>query len=138
MIWDRGSLHTRQFQRRSLELPARLEVHPDHAQQIRFSFPEQQCRVSVIDVSEGGLGLRTSVFLPRSARLLIHVRVDGDASGREVVVRAVVRRCIMIDVSPNYQIGLQYLDNDHTDIRELLNRAQTETSQTNGEVAHDG
>ncbi len=129
MVWDAGSLQTRLYARRQLALPARVEVHPDHAEQLRFSFPDHQSKVSVIDVSEGGLGLLMSTFLPRQARLEIHIHLPahGDAPPpAPKVLRGIVRRCAMMDVKPTYKIGIQYLDPDLGEIRDLVKLAEAE------------
>jgi len=123
VVWDNASLQTRQFARRTLALPAEVEVHPDHAEQLRLSFPDQHGQVTVIDVSEGGLGLNCPIFLPRQARLLVHVRTwesGQDNAGRKIILRTIVRRCIMLDVKPTFQIGLQYLEAGAPEIVELV------------------
>lgn len=122
MVWDANTLQTRQFIRRALALPARIEVDADHADQLRLGFADQNSRATVTDVSEGGLGLECSIFLPRPARLLVHVELESPGGKFEVVVRAAVRRCILADIKPTYHIGLQYLDSDTREIRELLTR----------------
>lgn len=123
MVWDAGSLQTRLHARRELALPARIEIHADHAEQLRFSFPEHQGRATVIDVSEGGLGLHSATYLPKQARLEIHIDLpnvgDGPAPAPKLL-RGVVRRCVMRDVKPTYQIGLQYLDPDPAEIADLI------------------
>lgn len=135
MVWDAGSLQTRLYTRRQLALPARVMIHADHAEQLRFSFPEHQTRVSVIDVSEGGLGFVTSTLMPRNARLEIHVHVPakGDAPPpAPKILRGVIRRCVMTDVKPTYKIGVQYLDPDLAEIRDLIKLADADQAEPVG------
>lgn len=135
MIWDSGALQTRQFARRQLALPARVEVHPDQADQLRLSFDDEHGRPTVVDVSEGGLGLQSAVFLPRNARLLVHVQ-PPEAAGAGIpdtlAVRLVVRRCLMVDVKPTYHIGLQYLEPGVPEIQELVRIGEAARSADNG------
>lgn len=122
MVWDSTHLQTRQYVRRAAEISARLEFHSDQAEQIRFAFADSQNRIVVTDVSEGGIGLRTEVFLPRNARLTVRVR--SEAEGSELVIQAVVRRCQMIDLKPAYHIGLQFLETPAADRQALLKLVQ--------------
>lgn len=122
MVWDATHLQTRQYVRRAAEISARLDFHSDQAEQLRFAFADSQNRIVVTDVSEGGIGLRTEVFLPRNARLTVRVR--SDAAGNELVIQAVVRRCQMIDLKPAYHIGLQFLDTSAADRQALLKLVQ--------------
>lgn len=122
MVWDATHLQTRQYVRRAAEISARLEIHSDQANQIRFAFSDSQSRIVVTDVSEGGVGLRTEVFLPRNARLTVRVRNEADRT--ELTFQAVVRRCQMIDLKPAYHIGLQFLETPAADRQALLKLVQ--------------
>ncbi len=127
MVWDAGSLQTRQFARRNLMLAARLEVHADHAEQIRLSFPEEGGRPTIVDVSEGGMGLCSSIYLPRMARLTVHIPATPELEeigGDGVSLRTIVRRCGMTDVKPTYHIGLQFADPGLPEIVELVKGAK--------------
>lgn len=141
MIWDSGSLQTRQFARREISLPARLTVHPDHAEQLRLAFADQHGRVRLVDVSEGGLGITSSLLLPRAARLLVHVEVGRAGAGappQEIVLRGIVRRCVMTNVKPTYQIGMQYLDTEPAEIRALLEKCEQAAAAADGGKGHAG
>ncbi len=124
MVWDSTHLQTRQFVRRAAEISARLEFHSDQSEQIRFAFADSQSRIIVTDVSEGGVGLRTEVFLPRNARLTVRVRNEEAPDAAELVIQAVVRRCQMIDLKPAYHIGLQFLETPAADRHALLKLVQ--------------
>jgi hypothetical protein len=135
------SARARLFVRHDARYEARLEPHPDHADQFRLSYPDAQNGLAVIDVSEGGLGLKSSVFLPKNLRLILHIYGTGakhDSLGRELTIRAVVRRCSLIDHKPNYQVGLQFLDPMGVDEQHLIRdavepRAAAAAIRTGGE-----
>ncbi|MFO0972973.1 MAG: PilZ domain-containing protein [Phycisphaerae bacterium] len=110
MVWDSPNLQTRQFERRSAELPARIEILAEHADQIRLAFADALARITVTDLSEGGIGLSSGLFLPKNARVLVRVRMGETPTDKELTVQAIVRRCIMMDVRPTYHIGLQFLE----------------------------
>jgi hypothetical protein len=103
----------RQYKRHETNFQARVEPHPDHAPQFRLSFPDALSGLDVIDVSAGGLGIRCGVFIPRNLRIILHisdVNTGDSVASRILAVRAVARRCTLIDHKPTYQIGLQFLD----------------------------
>jgi len=111
MSTDGDIAHARQFKRHAARFEARIEPHPDHAEQFRLSFPGAAAGLAVVDVSRGGLGLRAGVFLARNLRVVLHVSgVGAERGAQTLVIRAVVRRCAMVDHKPTYQIGLQFLD----------------------------
>jgi hypothetical protein len=61
--------------------------------------------VTVTDVSEGGLGIRTGVFLPKRCRVSIRLEEEGAGVAG---VRLVVRRAVMLDRGPTYYLGLSF------------------------------
>lgn len=104
---------SRLYVRHETHCEARVTVHPDHADQFRLSFPDALSDVSVVDVSKGGLGLRSCIFLPKNLRLNLTVtgtNEEGQSLHRELTIRAIVRRCTMLDHKPNYLVGLQFAD----------------------------
>jgi hypothetical protein len=104
---------SRLFQRHNVNLDARIEPHPDHASQWRLAQPDSQTGLAVVDVSKGGFGLRSGVYVPRSLRVTLHISGGGQREGgldRQLRIPAVVRRCILVDHKPTYQIGLQFVD----------------------------
>lgn len=137
------SAHARQFTRHATEYEARIEPHPDHAEQFRLGFADAQTGMAVIDVSEGGLGLQSSVYVPKNMRLILHVSTSGadkEVHGRGLTIRGVVRRCIMVDQGPTYQVGLQFVDprgHDERVLVESVTQATTEVEEpvTTGEVS---
>ncbi|MBL0926563.1 MAG: PilZ domain-containing protein [Phycisphaerales bacterium] len=65
-------------------------------------------RVSVVDCSAGGLGLRSSVFLPKSAEL--DVELQAGAGQSPAVVRVRIQRVAMLDRTPSYYLGCAMTD----------------------------
>jgi len=96
---------TRQFVRKATRRAARIEPDPVHADQFRLAFPDAQSEVFVTDVSKGGLGLASTVFIPRSLKLIVHVPCPDQ---RDLSIPAIARRCVLSDHKPNYTVGLQF------------------------------
>ena len=118
------SAQARQFERHQTAYEARIEPHPDHAEQFRLSFPDSQTGLSIVDVSAGGVGLLSGIFIPKNMRLTLHIS-GADPDRSEVVetlkLRAIVRRLTMIDHKPTYKVGLQFIDPSGADERSFLN-----------------
>jgi len=103
---DASGAMARQFVRKATRRAARIEPDAAHADQFRLSFPDAQSEVFVTDVSKGGLGLTSSVFIPRSLRLIVHVTCPDQ---RDLSIPCIARRCALSDHKPNYTVGLQFL-----------------------------
>ncbi|MBX3395245.1 MAG: PilZ domain-containing protein [Phycisphaerae bacterium] len=122
----------RQHERHHTSFRARVEPHGDHAAQIRLSFPDAFCGLEVIDVSSGGLGLKSSVFIPRNLRINLHisdVSAGDDVATQVLNIRAVVRRCLLVDHKPTYQVGLQFLNPKGNDEQALVKAASSNLSR---------
>ena len=103
----------RQHERHTTLYKARFEVHPDHAAQLRLILPDSQSGFAVIDVSGGGLGLYGGIYMPKNLKVILHISGADAAPGAadaDLTIRAIVRRCVMVDHKPNYQIGIQFID----------------------------
>lgn len=125
------SAQARQFKRHETSFKARIEPHQDCADQFRLSYPDVQSGLDVIDVSAGGMGLRSPIFIPKNIRLTLHISGVGDTQDTTLSllqVRAVVRRLQMTDHKPTYQIGLQFVDSSGADEQQLI-RAVAEAKQ---------
>lgn len=117
------SAQARQFKRHETAYKARVEPHPECADQFRLSYPDVQAGLDVIDVSAGGLGLRSPIFIPKNIRLILHVSGVGDAEDMAfslLKIRAIVRRSEMVDHKPTYQVGLQFIDPGGADEQRLI------------------
>lgn len=125
MVWDSKNLQTRQFERHATRLWARIEIASEHVEQLRFSFADVQDGITVIDISDGGIGLQTGVYLPKNARVVVRIRESEADAGTDVSVLGIVRRCLMVDVKPTYQVGLQFLDAAGVDRSQLAGMIRT-------------
>lgn len=128
MPGDSTSEHARQFKRHETAFEARIEPHPDHVDQFRLSFPDAQSGLAVTDVSAGGVGLICGLYLPRNLRLTLHITgvgADHEADRPLLNIRAISRRCQMIDHKPTYQVGLQFIDATGPDEQRLIQAADT-------------
>jgi c-di-GMP-binding flagellar brake protein YcgR len=115
------AIHARQHERHEISLEARIEPHDTHAEQYRLAVPDAQSGLSVTDVSAGGLGLSSGIFVPKRMKVIIHVAAGKDGVANEVIrVRAIVRRCDMVDHKPTYLIGLQFIDASGKDEQHLV------------------
>jgi len=118
MSHDPISAGARQFQRHATQFRARIEPHPDQAEQFRLSYSGFSDDLAVVDVSAGGIALHSCFFVPRNLRMAVTILDLKTADGRQlgdVTVRAVVRRCLLVDYKPTYQVGMQFIDPTGTD-----------------------
>jgi len=122
MTYDEISARARQFKRHETRYEARLDPHADDADQFRTCLPDAQNGLSVTDVSQGGLGFVCGVYVPRNLRVVLHIS-GAVPQGRELTLKAVVRRCFLLDHKPTYQVGLQFLDPTGEDERALVQHA---------------
>lgn len=114
---------SRLFVRHDTHFAAAVEVHRDHAEQVRMSFGDALSDFAVVDVSKGGIGLRSSVFFPKNLRVNLTVTRSKPISGKHAQplnIRAIVRRCVLVNHKPNYLVGLQYLDPAGRDEQQLV------------------
>ena len=106
----------RRSQRHDVALPARFCIAPAHSALVRLSSGsgarDGWLDAGLVDLSSGGVGLVTSVFVPR--RCLITVRVWGDNSPEAqseppiLEVGARVQRIVMTDRRPAYLLGTAF------------------------------
>ena len=138
---DAASAHARQFSRHGADFEARVEPHPDHAEQFRTSFPDALLNIPVTDVSKGGVGLDCGVYLPKNLRVVLRmsgVAPLGGGPPRDLVINAVVRRCKLVDHKPTYQVGLQFSDSQGSDEQVLVKMATAPADKTDKAVAMGG
>lgn len=132
MLSNTTGAAARQFVRKATRRAARIEVHPEHADQFRLSFPDAQSEVFITDISKGGIGISASIFFPRNLRLTVHVpQSDG---GPDLVLRVVARRCGLADHKPTYNVGLQFIDATGPGEQALVALAASEQAAAAGEV----
>jgi len=133
---DDGAAVARQHKRRATLRAARLEPHEEHVAQYRLSFPDVQTDLAVVDVSEGGLGLNSGFYVPKNMRVTIQLPESTHEAGgsalRALTIRAIVRRCAMVDHRPTYLVGLQFLEPTGADELELLKTTRQACSRRDG------
>lgn len=101
-------LTVRQHERHACDTAADVVLAPESADRVRLSRSAQGkgggIPVSIIDFSRGGLGLRSTLFLPRLCR--VRLRLTGDPAAE--VVALTVRRVRMIERTPTYYLGVSF------------------------------
>jgi len=121
---DNSGSMARQFVRKATRRAARIEADAAHADQFRLAFADAQSEVFVTDVSKGGMGLMTTVFIPRSLRLIVHVACPDH---RDLSIPVIARRCALTDHKPNYTVGLQFVQPGGEAENTLLNLVMGDT-----------
>ncbi len=99
-------LSVRQHERLACDLGARVTISPGHGVRLSRLAPGGggEFDVRVVDVSRGGLGLRSAVYLPPACVLTVRLLGEGGAPAFECL--GTVRRASMIDRSPAYYVGV--------------------------------
>ncbi|MDX2116707.1 MAG: hypothetical protein SFY96_00830 [Planctomycetota bacterium] len=110
---EQSAVSVRRSSRHDVSLRAQLCIAGTHANVVRLAAPagarQGWLDVDVVDVSVGGLGFITSVFLPRDCRARLRVFLDDSASPTaEVPLR--LHRVNMTDRRPSYLIGASITD----------------------------
>lgn len=99
-------LNVRQHTRYACSVPAKVRIGAASADRVRLSKLAlgggSWLQATAVDLSQRGVGLRTSVFLPMNATVLIQLTMS-DGTIKELTAR--VARVIMSDRKPTYQIG---------------------------------
>lgn len=129
-----ADLLVRQHERAACDLGAYVRVDTDPADQVVFSRSaapggrgDSEIDVRIVDVSPGGLGLRSNVFVPRGTRLVARVVPAKDElqpTTDELQVR--VQRCAMIDRTPAYYLGTAFVAPNPAALARLTQMAKSE------------
>ncbi len=106
MAGNTPELTVRRHERLECEIAGRLRVASQSADAFRLSRSSGQewFGATVVDVSDGGVGLRTATFVPKACWM--EVALDGDSEARPVLVR--VQRVTMLDRTPLYYLGTSF------------------------------
>jgi hypothetical protein len=106
------NLVVRQHERLRCALTAEATIAPEHIGPITLSPLAADASGNfnpvVVDVSRGGIGLRTKVFLPKQARIC--VTITDPAIGTPISTTVRVQRVIMTDRAPTYELGTAFVD----------------------------
>ncbi len=131
----KSGLRVRQHQRRGIGLPVEFVVCEEHRSQEKFSgsstaADDHTIRGVSLDISPGGIGFSSALFLPRSCEGTLRVfdpiparsGVDGPPVHEIAFAQRVkVRRVRMIGPEPTYFIGVSFADPEGID-PEIANR----------------
>ena len=138
-----SDLLVRQHERLICRLAALVRVVPEDAPQVSLSRTIGDgaggLGCVVVDCSSGGLGLQSTVFIPRGARLDVSIsaehvepgeelaRPSSGAMAREIFSGSVrVQRVTMIDRTPRYYVGAALIKASGTQsITDLLQHVRT-------------
>lgn len=103
-------LVVRQHERRSCRLESSLRVATEHAHVVALSRSvgdgTGSINATVVDVSNGGAGVETAVFLPRGTSVNLTVRTGP--GNETIALPSRVQRVTMISREPRYYMGLAY------------------------------
>ncbi len=111
----RDGLIVRRDERQDVRMRALISVPRLDDEVLRFSdsAPVGPAGVDavLVDIGKGGLGFESDVFFPRGAIIDVSI-TDPDGNGALLSSRAIVRRTSMIDRTPSYATGVQFVDPD--------------------------
>jgi hypothetical protein len=112
---ENPGLVIRRHRRHDIALDAEVSIAPEHAQAVRFAPAvggrRGQISTVLVDVSSGGLGVISTVFIPRGALAFIRVRNPAMPDAPPVLDAKVrVQRVTMTDRRPGYLIGASFAD----------------------------
>lgn len=106
------NLVVRQHERIRCALTADGAIAPEHTGPIALSPLAADASGNfnpvVVDMSRGGIGLRTKVFLPKQAR--IAVTITDPALPEPISATVRVQRVVMTDRTPTYELGTSFVD----------------------------
>jgi hypothetical protein len=124
---ERSEVIVRRTLRHDVAIRAAFCVSGPHQQLVRLSpaagltagWVECDC----VDAGLGGVGLITTVFVPRLSQLRVRLYSAGES--KEIILEAtgVVRRVIMTDRRPAYHLGISFHELDdkgHAQIASLM------------------
>lgn len=101
-------LVVRQHERRECRVPVRVRVGDADAERVTLSRSAGDGSGAIpammVDASGGGLGLETSVFLPRGLRVVVAARFNDTL----LEMPARVQRVLMNSRKPTYYLGLAF------------------------------
>jgi hypothetical protein len=125
-------LAVRRNERHDVALRGRFRIAESHASVIRLAkasgVRDGAIEADVVDLSGGGLGLLTPVFLPK--RVKIECAVLLPSSAEVFACTGIVTRVVMTDRRPMYLIGLNF--------EEMSDKARGQLSELLAELGEIG
>ena len=147
-------LSVRQHEREKIRLPIEFIVCDEHREQVRFSSSSSAGRPHVIkgmvtDISRGGLGFDSYLFLPRMCEGKVRIfdrattvsQIEPVPPRQPILETQVkIKRVLLQGQDPSYQIGIAFL-NPPDNIEELIQNvfsasdaSQEQTSLQEGDI----
>lgn len=129
-------LIVRQHERVPCDLPARIRLAPASVRIIRLTPAASstgELAARVVDLSRGGAGLSSAIYLPVRSSVVVVVHRPG---GEPIELNGQIRRATMMDKRPHYYLGVEFADltpNAERRIAALL--AQVRSERAAGEPA---
>ncbi len=140
-------LSVRQHKRGKIRLPIEFVVCDEHREQVRFSSSSSAVRPHeiqgmVTDISRGGLGFDSRLFLPRMCEGKVRIfdeaikvsQIDPVPPRQPILeTRVKIRRVLLQGRDPTYQIGIAFLDppdNIEELIQNVFNASDASMSQS--------
>lgn len=118
------NLVVRQHERVRCALAAQSQVTGEHAGIVVLAVGATDGQggfvCSVVDISNGGLAVRSKVFMPKQTRLVVRITDPSLATeGQPVAFTATckVMRVQMVDRTPTYELGTAFVDMSPEDKR---------------------
>lgn len=103
-------LVVRRHERRACKLAGTVCIAPEHARTVKLARTvgdgTGSIAATIVDVSIGGTGLETQVFIPRGTSVVVAVRIGPEGNLVEIPSR--VQRVTMTSREPRYYLGLSY------------------------------
>ncbi|CAN5838481.1 hypothetical protein BH11PLA1_BH11PLA1_18800 [soil metagenome] len=102
------NLLVRQHERHRCDAPGWLLIAAEHAEAVRLAAgavdSTGSVRVSIQDCSLGGVGVLSTVFIPKRALVTLSVPETAASPALKIALR--VMRVVMMDRKPTYYLGL--------------------------------
>ena len=107
-----SQLVVRQHERHTCSLPAHGGVDIAQTEQVNLAVQiaggaSGDFACTLTDVSHGGLGLRTAVFVPKTTRVQLRVALADGGPPVEIALR--VMRVAMVDRTPTFYLGTSFV-----------------------------
>ncbi|USN98749.1 MAG: PilZ domain-containing protein [Phycisphaeraceae bacterium] len=141
-----SGIPVRRSMRHEIVLPVRLAVVAPQRRHVQFAHgvaDQDGCvPADLIDLSEGGCGVLSTHFFPKSCKVRMRVYgLEGTAGPTLLDGHVRVQRTTMTDTRPGYLLGLSFLEGDAVfdrDLEQLLHRLNNDDDAPNpghGEAA---
>lgn len=120
---NKQHLMVRRTTRYDVSIRAAMAVAPNHDGLIKFSAAaggkDGWVECDCVDFSMGGLGLLTTVFIPRPG--CIKVRLFSPTDSTQVILECtcVVRRVLMTDRRPAYHLGCSFVQLGEEEVKKV-------------------